>query len=79
MFHYTLCNKPCSHYLYYFIVSFLDGSIYQVNLVPTYMILITIEIYYVYIKNLGLESVYCLFTTLCEQRTYFSRGGILRK
>lgn len=27
MFHYTLCNKPCSHYLYYFIVSFLDGSI----------------------------------------------------
>ena len=60
-----------------FIVLFSDGSI---NLVPTYKILITIEIYYVYIKNLGLESVYlCLFTTLCEQRTYFSRGGILRK
>lgn len=57
-------------------------STYQINLVSTYKIFITIELYYVYFnyKKLGLESVYlCLFTTLCEQRIYFSRGGILRK
>ena len=59
-----------------------NNTSYQINLVSTYKIFITIELYYVYFnyKKLGLESVYlCLFTTLCEQRIYFSRGGILRK